>query len=211
MKKPDLISKMFISLMYLSPLFLAIYFREKFFHSINTDRFDLLSGMIIVPYGVHVFKYFRSLFKPQVLENQSLNSRLSIVWAFFYLSISVLIFYYAYHNDSDMGYNPLVILLGVFLMIDGNYQSVIMPKNVAYENGMGEGYEENVYKKSQRLRGRFQFYFGLVVFILFVILPNTSKMWLYGIFGIITVYYIGGWIFMYKNTQIIANSEVKTK
>jgi hypothetical protein len=211
MKKQNITSIALISLAYLSPVFVTLYFREKLFHSMNPKMFDFFSGMMIVFYGVHIFKYFMRLFKPQIVEKQSSNNRLNIIWAFFCLSVSILMFYYSNNHDLNAGYNPLVILFGIFMMIDGNYQSVILPKNVALENGIGEGYEENVYRKSQRLKGRFQFYLGLIIVITFLILPNTPRMWLYGFGGIMFIYYIGGWIFMYKNTQIIADSEAKTK
>jgi hypothetical protein len=211
MKKLNKFSTILISFAYLSPVFIAIYFREKLFQSINTGSFNLFSGMMVIPYGVSIFRYFKSIWKPQEAENQSIINRSRIIWTFFYFSVLGIGFYYANHHEPNIGYNSLLILLGVFMMIDGNYQSVILPKNVALENGIGEGYEENVYKKSQRLKGRFQFYFGLIIVILFLILPNTPKMWLYGIGGIVFTYYIGAWVFMYKNTQIIAESEAKTK
>jgi hypothetical protein len=211
MKKLNKISTVLISLAYLSPIFIAIYFREKLFQSINTGSFNLLSGMMVIPYVIHVFRYFKSIWNPQVSENQALKNRLNIIWAFFILSVSGLGPYYMNHHEPNAGYNPLFVLFGIFMMIDGNYQSVIVPKSIAFENGIGEGYEENVYKKSQKLKGRFQFYFGFIITILFLILPNTPKMWLYGIGGILFTYYIGAWVFMYKNTQIIADSEAKTK
>jgi hypothetical protein len=211
MKKLNKISTVLISIAYLSPIFIAIYFREKLFQSINTGSFNLLSGMMVISYCVSIFKYFKSILKPQEAENQSIINRSRIIWVLFYFSVLGIGFYFANHHEPNMGYNPLVILLGIFMMIDGNYQSVILPQNIAFENGIGEGYEENVYKKSQRLKGRFQFYFGLIITILFLILPNTPKMWLYGIGGILFTYYIAAWVFMYKNTQIISDSEAKTK
>lgn len=211
MKKKNITSILLISFAYLSPIFTTIFFRNELSNSVSLDGSDPFSAMIIIAYGIQIFKYFKSIFKIQVYENQALEDRLKIVWSFFYLSISGFIIYYAYHYEPDMGHNPLLILFGIFMMIDGNYQYVISPKNMGLENGIGEGYEENVYRKSQRLRSRFQFYLGLGIVITFLILPNTHKMWLYGIIGIMTVYYIGGWIFMYKNTQIIADSEAKTK
>jgi hypothetical protein len=195
----------------LSPIVMVIYCGEKFFQSINSGGFNLFSGMMIVPYCVNIFNHLKSIWKQQETENQLLDNRLKIVWAFFYLFISGFIVYYSYYHEPNMGYNPLLILFGVFMMIDGNYQSVILPKNVVLEMGIGKGYEESVYRKSQRLKGRFQFYFGLAILILFLILPNTPYMLLYGIVGILVTYYIGaGWM-MYKNTQIIAESEAKTK
>jgi hypothetical protein len=211
MKISNKFSTISISLASLSPVFIAIYFRERLFQSINTGSFNLFSGMMIVPYAVHVYRYFKSVLKPQESENQSVINRSKIIWALFYFSVLGVFFYYVNQPKPNMGYNPLLILFGIFMMIDGNYQSVILPKNIALESGIGEGYEENVYKKSQRLKGRFQFYFGLIIVILFLILPNTPKMWLYGIGGILFTYYISAWVFMYKNTQIIADSEAKTK
>jgi hypothetical protein len=212
MKKLNKISTVLVSLAYLSPVFMAIYFREKLFQSINTGSFNLsLVTMMVIPYGIHIFRYFKSIWKTQETENQAIINRSRIIWVLFYFSVLGIGFYYANHHEPNMGYNPLLILFGIFMMIDGNYQSVILPKNIAFENGIGEGYEENVYKKSQRLKGRFQFYFGLIITILFLILPNTPKMWLYGIGGMLFTYYIGSWVFMYKNTQIIAGSEAKTK
>ncbi len=211
MKKSNIISIILVSLAYLSPIFTTIYFRNELSQSINLDGSDPFSGMIIGAYIIYLFKYFMSLWKPPVIDNQILNSRLKVVWAFFYLFISGFIFYYAFYYEPNIGHNPVLVLFGTFMMIDGNYQSVTLPKNTDFENGIGAGYEENVYRKSQRLKGRFQFYLGLIIFVSFAILPNTTKMWLYGIIGILTTYYIGGWIFMYKNTQIIAESEAKTK
>jgi hypothetical protein len=211
MKKLNKFSTILVSLVYLSPVFMAIIFREKLYQSINTGSFNMFSGMLVIPYVIHVFRYFKSILKPQEAENQLIINRSRIIWALFYFFVLGIGFYYANHHEPNMGYNPLLILLGVFMMIDGNYQSVILPKNVAIKNGIGEGYEENVYRKSQRLKGRFQFYFGLVIMILFLILPNTTKIWLYGLGGIIFTYYIAAWVFMYKNTQTIAESEAKTK
>ena len=211
MKNRNIVSIILISLAYLSPIFTTLYFRNELSKTINLDGSDPFSAWIIVAYLVHIFKYFKNLFKPQIVENQALNSSLKIVWATFYLSILGLVFYYTHHYEPNMGYIAVLVLFGIFIMIDGNYQSVILPKNIAFENGIGEGYEENVYKKSQRLTERFQFYFGLVIVIFFLILLNTLIIWLYGIFGILTTYYVGGWFFMYRNTQIIADSESKTK
>ena len=211
MKKLKSVPTTLISLLYLSPIFITIYFRENLSQSINTDGSDPFSAMILVAYGIHVIRYFKSVFNPQVVDNQPLNNRLNIIWALFYLSISGLIFYYAYHYEPNMGYNPLLILFGIFMMIDGNYQSVILPKFLGFESGIAEGYGDNVYKKSQRLKGRFQFYFGLVILILFLVLPNTPQTLLFGIGGIIFTYYLGSWWIMFKNTQIIADSEAKSK
>jgi hypothetical protein len=211
MKKLNIISKVLISLAYLSPIFMAIIFREKLYQSRHTGSFNFFCGLLIMPYVIHVFRYFKSIWNPQVSENQALKNRLNIIWAFFILSVSGLGSYYMNHHEPSAGYNPLFILFGIFMMIDGNYQSVIVPKSIAFENGIGEGYEENVYRKSQRLKGRFLFYFGLIIIILFLVLPNTPKMLFYGFGGVLFVYYIGSWVFMYKNTQIIADSESKTK
>jgi hypothetical protein len=211
MKKLNKFSTILISLAYLSPVFIAIIFREKLYQLRHTGSFNFFCGFLIMPYVIYIFRYFKSIWSPQVSENQALNNRLNIIWAFFILSVSGLGPYYMNHHESNSGYNPLFVLFGIFMMIDGNYQSVIVPKNIAFENGIGEGYEENVYRKSQRLKGRFLFYFGLIIVILFLVLPNTPKMLFYGFGGILFVYYIGSWIFMYKNTQIIADSEAKTK
>lgn len=206
-----IIPAILISLAYLSPIFILFYFRENLSQSINTDGSDPFSAMIFIAYGVHIIRYFKSVFKQQVSDNQLLNNRLKITWALFYLSVSGLVFYYANHYEPNMGYNPLLILFGIFLMIDGNYQTIILPKKGAFESVVAEGYEEIIYRKSQRLQGRFQFYFGLVILITFLILPNTPQILLFGIGGIIFTYYLGAWWITYKNTQIIAESEAKSK
>ena len=202
MKKLKSVPTILISLLYLSPIFITIYFRENLSQSINTDGSDPFSAMILVAYGIHVIRYFKSIFNPQVVDNQPLNNRLNIIWALFYLSISGLIFYYAYHYEPNMGYNPLLILFGIFMMIDGNYQSVILPKNPAFERRIIEGYEDNVHRKSQRLKGRFQFYFGLAILITFLVLPNTPQMLLFGIGGIILTYYLGSWWILFKTHKL---------
>ena len=211
MKKPIIISVVLISLAYLSPIFTAFYCRENLSQSIKIDGSDPFSAMILIAYGIHVVRYFKSIFNSQVADNQALINRLNVIWAIFYLFISGFIFYHAYHYEPNMGYNFLLILFGIFMMIDGNYQSVILPKFLGFESGIAEGYGDNVYKKSQRLKGRFQFYFGLVILILFLVLPNTPQTLLFGIGGIIFTYYLGSWWIMFKNTQIIADSEAKSK
>ena len=211
MKKLTNISKTLICLSYLSPAFVALYFKENLTQSINIDGSDPFSAMILIAYGIHVMRYFKSIFNTQVADNQVLINRLNGIWALFYISISGFIFYYAYYYEPNMGYNSLLILFGIFLMIDGNYQSVILTKFWGFKREMSEDYGDNIYKKSQRLKGRFQFYFGLAVVMLFLILPNTPQILLFGIGGIIFTYYLGAWWIMYKNTQITAESEAKSK
>ena len=211
MKKPTNIFKILISLSYLSPVFAALYLRENLSQFIKIDGSDPFSAMILIAYGVHVVRYFKSIFNPQVVDNQVIINRLNVIWALFYISISGFIFYYAYHYEPNMGYNSLLILFGIFMMIDGNYQSVILTKFWGFKREVAEGYKENLYKKSQRLKGRFQFYFGLTILMLFSILPNTPQILLFGIGGIIFTYYLGSWWIMNKNTQIIIESEAKLK
>ena len=209
MKKSTTIPSLLISLAYLSPIFTIFYFRNELAQSIKTDGSDPFSSMILIAYGIHIIRYFKSIFNSQVTDNQALINRLNAVWALFYLSISGLIFYYAYHYEPNRGYNSLLILFGIFMMIDGNYQSVILPKNSAFESRIIQGYEDNVHRKSQRLKGRFQFYLGLAILIIFLVLPNNPQILLFGIGGILLTYYLGSWWIMYKNTQIIADSEAK--
>lgn len=201
MKKPNPAIAVMISLAYLSPIFIAFYFREKLSLTINTDGFDPFSVPTLAAYGSHVFRHFKSLWKPQMPDNQSLNNRISIIWAFFYLCISGFICYYAFYKNLNASYNPILILFGIFMMIDGNYKSVILPKIAVFKRGIRERNKANIYKKSQRLEGRFQFYFGLVVVILFIILPNTTKIFLYGILGIVLTYCLGVLWGLYKNIQ----------
>ena len=212
MKKSTIISTLLISLAYLSPIFTAFYFREKLSQSISTDGSDPFSSMMLFACGIHVFRYFKSLWKPKIANNQLLNIRLSIIWAFFYLCISGFIYYYIFYKNPNASYNPILILFGIFMMIDGNYQSVIISTNIfVFKSSIRERNKSNIYKKSQRLEGRFQFYFGLVIVILFIILPNTTKIFLFGILGILFAYYLGSCWVMYKKSQTIADTEVKTK
>ena len=105
MKKSTIISTLLISLAYLSPIFTAFYFREKLSQSISTDGSDPFLGMMLFAYGIHVFRHFKSLWKPKIANNQLLNNRLSIIWAFFYLCISGFIYYDIFYKNPNVSYN----------------------------------------------------------------------------------------------------------
>ncbi|MEA5459715.1 hypothetical protein VB796_11720 [Arcicella sp. LKC2W] len=214
MKKPKTLLTIIIILAYVSPLIVVILFRDKpFFESFFSFAIGFI-GMLTVAYFGKLIEIIKSIYKSESDDFEKLNLKLKIIWAVFCVLTSVLILYYSFNYTPNLGYNAFFILFGIFLMIQGNYQSVL-PKKMGLQNSMtatyGDTYGDTFYKKSQKLTGKFEFYFGLLVVIIFLILPNTKQVAVGGIFGIFILYYLGSWVIIYKNTQIIAESEAKNK
>lgn len=202
-----------IILAYVSPLIVFILFYDKpFFEPFLTFVAGFI-GALVVAYLGKIIEIIRSIYKPESLEFEKLNLRLRTIWAVFCVLTSGLLLYYSFNYTPNLGYNAFFILFGIFLMIQGNYQS-ILPKKMGLNSFAAiyaNTYGDTFYKKSQKLNGKFEFYFGLLVILIFLILSNTKQVAVGGIFGILIFYYLGSWWIMYKNTQIIAESEAKTK
>lgn len=214
MKNSKILSIIAIILAYISPLIVAILFHDKPFFESFLDFTGGFIGMAFVIYLGKVIETIKSIYKPENPEFEKLNLRLRIIWAVFCVLASTLLLYYSFNYTPDLGYNAFFVLFGIFLMIQGNYQSVLPQKmglqtniTAAYANTYGDAF----YKKSQKLIGKFEFYFGLLIVLIFLILPNTKQIAVGGIFGIFIFYYLGSWVIIYKNTQIIAESEAKNK
>lgn len=213
MKNSKILSIIAIILAYISPLIVAILFHDKPFFESFLDFTGGFIGMAFVIYLGKVIETIKSIYKPENPEFEKLNLRLRIIWAVFCVLASTLLLYYSFNYTPDLGYNAFFILFGIFLMIQGNYQSVL-PKKIGLNNfaaTYADTYGDAFYKKSQKLTGQFEFYFGLLIVFLFLILPNTKQVALGGMFGIFILYYLGSWVIIYKNTQIIAESEAKNK
>lgn len=203
-----------IILAHLSPMVVVIFFYDKpFFDSISNFATTFL-GITFVAYVGKIIEIIKSFSKPEYIENEYINLKLKVIWSIFCLLVSGFLLYYAFNYIPKMGFNVFFILFGVFLMIQGNYQS-ILPKREGLKNSVAATYDnaygDVFYKKSQALTGRYEFYSGLFITLIFLILPNTIPVSVGGIFGILIFYYLGSWIILYKNTQIIADSEAKTK
>ena len=214
MKNSKTLLTIIIILAYVSPLIVAILFHDKpFFESFLSFTIGFI-GVLVVAYFGKLIEIIRSIYKPESPEFEKLNLRLRIIWAVFCVFTSGLLLYYSFNYTPNLGYNAFFILFGIFLMIQGNYQSVL-PKKMGMQNNMAAAYADTYgdtfYKKSQKLTGKFEFYFGLLVVIIFLIIPNTIQVAVGGIFGILILYYLGSWVIIYKNTQIIAESEAKNK
>lgn len=213
MKSSKTLLAIIIILAYVSPLIVAILFHDKPIFESFLGFTGGFIGMLVVVYLGKLIEIIRSVYKPESPEFEKLNLRLRIIWSVFCVFASGLLLYYSFNYTPDLGYNAFFILFGIFLMIQGNYQSVL-PKKMGLNNfadTYADTYGDAFYKKSQKLTGKFEFYFGLLIVFLFLILPNTKQVALGGIFGIFILYYLGSWVIIYKNTQIIAESEAKNK
>jgi len=214
MKNAKTLLLIVIILAHVSPLIVVILFHDKpFFESISDFMSGFLGGVFIAYVG-KIIEIIKGFYKPEKLEFESFNLKLRVIWSIFCLLSSGLLIYYTFNYTPNYGYNAFFILFGIFLMIQGNYQS-ILPKKVGMLDSIAATYNgaygDVFYKKSQKLTGKFEFYFGLLVLIIFLILPNTIQVSVGGIFGILILYYLGSWVIIYKNTQIIAESEAKKK
>jgi hypothetical protein len=212
MKKLNLALTIIIFCAYLSPIFTLIYFRETSFIISLSNTSDSFLPMVIIAYIGHLIKYLRNI---QTIKNPDFDPlayKLRIVWAFYYLSIAILFTYYAFNFEPNIGYNYFLIVFGFFLMIDGNYQ-VVLPKESVITDVTAKTYAvtygNSSYRKYQRNTGRFQFYLGLLIVIILLILPNTRTMWFYCSALIFVIYYAGDLWIMFRNKKII--SEAKTK
>lgn len=213
MKKSKILLTIIIILAYVSPLIVAILFHDKPFFESFLGFTGGFIGMAFVIYLGKVIETIKSIYKPESPEFEKLNLILRIIWAVFCVFISGLLLYYSFNYTPNLGYNAFFILFGIFLMIQGNYQSVL-PKKMglnSFAATYADTYGDSFYRKSQKLTGKFEFYFGLLIVLIFLILPNTVQVALGGIFGIFIFYYLGSWVIIYKNTQIIAESEAKNK
>lgn len=202
-----------IILAYVSPLIVVILFHDKPFFESFLNFAQSSIAMTFVIYLGKLVEIVNSLYKPENTEFERLNLRLRTIWAIFCVLTSILLLYCLFNYTPNSGYNAFFILFGIFLMIQGNYQS-ILPKKMRKNNlitAYSRTYGDTFYKKSQKLTGKFEFYFGLLVVIIFLIIPNTIQVAVGGIFGILILYYLGSWVIIYKNTQIIAESEAKNK
>ncbi len=202
-----------IILAYISPLIVVILFHDKPFFESFLSFAEGFIAMTFVIYLGKLVEIVKSLYKPENTEFERLNLRLRTIWAIFCVLTSILLLYYSFNYTPNLGYNAFFILFGIFLMIQGNYQSVL-PKKMglnSFAATYADTYGDAFYKKSQKLTGKFEFYFGLLVVTIFLILPNTIQVVVGGIFGILILYYLGSWVIIYKNTQIIAESEAKNK
>ena len=199
---------------YSSPLLVFIFLHEKPFFEPFVDFVGGFIAVAAVAYFKDLIDVIKNIRKSENHDFEGIKLKLRIIWSIFYLLISSLLLYYSFNYKPDLGYNNFFILFGIFLMIKGNYQS-ILPKNIGLKDSFAGNYDnaygDVFYKKSQKLAGKFEFYFGLSVVIVFIILPNIIQVAVGGILGIVFLYYLGSWIFMYKNTQIITKSEAKTK
>jgi hypothetical protein len=214
MKKSEILLKIVIILAHISPLIVFILFYDRpFFASIFYFATGLIAGFLVVGIG-KIIEIIKGIYKPESLEFNGINLRLRIVWSMFFLLTSGLLLYYTFYYVPQTGFNAFFILFGIFLMIQGNYQGVL-PKKEGMQNSMAanysDAYGDGFHKKSQALTGRYGFYFGLFITLIFLILPNTQQVAVGGIFGILIIYYLGSWVIIYKNTQIIAESEAKNK
>lgn len=213
MKNSKTLLIIIIILAYVSPLIVVILFHDRpFFESFLSYAIGFM-GAPVVPYLGKLIEIIKSIYKPESSEFEKLNLRLRIIWAVFFVFTSGLLLYYSFNYTPNLGYNAFFILFGISLMIQGNYQSVL-PKRIglnSFSATYAHTYGDTFYKKSQKLTGKFEFYFGLLVVIIFLILPNTIQFSVGGIFGILILYYLGSWVITYKNTQIIAESEAKNK
>jgi hypothetical protein len=213
MKSSKTLLAIIIILAYISPLIVAIIFHDKPFFESFLGFTGGFIGMLVVVYLGKLIEIIRSVYKPESPEFEKLNLRLRIIWAMFCVFTSGLLLYYSFSYTPDLGYNAFFILFGIFLMIQGNYQSVL-PKKMglnSFAATYADTYGDIFYKKSQKLTGKFEFYFGLLIVLIFSILPNTKQVAVGGMFGILILYYLGSWVIIYKNTQIIAESEAKNK
>ena len=213
MKSSKTLLAIIIILAYISPLIVAIIFHDKPFFESFLGFTGGFIGMLVVVYLGKLIEIIRSVYKPESPEFEKLNLRLRIIWAMFCVFTSGLLLYYSFSYTPDLGYNAFFILFGIFLMIQGNYQS-ILPKKMglnSFAATYADTYGDIFYKKSQKLTGKFEFYFGLLIVLIFSILPNTKQVAVGGMFGILILYYLGSWVIIYKNTQIIAESEAKNK
>lgn len=214
MKKPKTLLIIVIILAYVSPLIVVILFHDKPFFESFLSFAEGFIAMTFVIYLGKLVEIVKSLYKPESPEFEKLNLRLRIIWAVFCVFTSGLLLYYSFNYTPNLGYNAFFILFGIFLMIQGNYQG-ILPKKMGLQNNMAalysDTYGDTYYKKSQKITGKFEFYFGLLIVLIFLIIPNTIQVAVGGIFGILILYYLGSWVIIYKNTQIIAESEAKNK
>lgn len=212
MKKSNLALTIIIFCAYLSPIFTLVYFRETPFCISFSSIGDQYLSMVFVAYIGHLIKCLRNIKKIENPDSDRLAHKLRIVWAFYYLSIAMLLIFYSFNFEPNMGYNYFIVVFGFFLMIDGNYQVILPKESIITDVGAktyAVTYGDDIYKKHQRNTGRFQFYLGLLIVITLLILPNTRIMWLYSLGVIFIIYYVGDLWIMFKNKKII--SEVKSK
>ena len=121
-----------------------------------------------------LFTYFYPLFIYQKninrLPDNKSNKRFRIVWFIVNISFSVLYVSGQMLSLTSENYDKyFYILLGIFYMVDGNYQ-ILLPK-------MGFNsftHDEKVYKKVQRNLGRIEFFIGLVLVILCFVVPKNE-------------------------------------
>ena len=214
MKNSKLILLIATIIAYTSPLLVFIIFNEKPFFEPFVGFVGGFISVAIVAYFKDLIDVFKNIRKTENPDFEQLNLKIRGVWSIFYLLTSGLLLYYSFNYTPNLGYNNFFILFGIFLMIQENYQG-ILPKKVGMLNSIAatynDAYGDVFYKKSQKLTGKFEFYFGLSVVLVFAILPNILQVAVGGVIGILIFYYLGSWIFIYKNTQIIADSEAKTK
>lgn len=206
--------KIAIILAHISPLVVFVLFYDKpFLNAISDFATGVIAGFFVVYIG-KIIEIIKGFYKPESIEFEGINLKLRIIWSIFFLLTSGLLLHYTFNYIPKTGFNAFFILFGIFLMIQGNYQGVLPKKAkpldsiAATYNG---AYGDVFYKKSQALTGKYEFYFGLFIILIFLILPNTLPIAVGGIFGIMVLYYLGSWIFLYKNSQIIAETEAKTK
>jgi tryptophan-rich sensory protein len=214
MKNSKLLLLIATIIAYTSPLLVFIVFNEKPFFEPFVGFVGGFISVAIVAYFKDLIFVFKNLRKVENPDFEQLNLKIRIVWSIFYLLTSGLLLYYSFNYTPNLGYNNFFILFGIFLMIQGNYQSVLRHEGELKDRfgaNHNDAYGDIFYKKSQKLIGKFEFYFGLSVVIVFIVLPNIIQVAVGGVFGILIFYYLGSWIFIYKNTQIIAESEAKTK
>jgi hypothetical protein len=202
MKKSNLALTIIIFCAYLSPIFTLIYFRETPFCISLSNASDPFLPMVFIAYIGHLIKYLRNIQTVKNSDSDPLAYKLRIVWAFYYLSIAILLTYYTFNFEPNMGYNYFLVVFGFFLMIDGNYQ-VILPKESVITDVTAKTYAvtygNSSYRRYQRNTGRFQFYLGLLIVIILLILPNTRTMWFYGSALIFVIYYSGDLWIMFRN------------
>ena len=214
MRNSKSLLKIAIILAHISPLIVFILFYDKpFLDSISYFATGLIAGFFVVYIG-KIIEIIKSFYKSESVEFEGINLKLRIIWSVFFLLTSGLLLYYTFNYIPKTGFNAFFVLFGISLMIQGNYQG-ILPKKEGIQNSMAANYDnaygDVFYKKSQALTGKYEFYFGLLITLIFLILPNTIPIAVGGIFGILVFYYLGSWIVLHKNIKIIAESEAKTK
>lgn len=181
--------------------FIIVYFLKGKAPFVEFDRY--LKGSLIAI----LFNYLYPLYIYQKNVTRSFATKINLEFRFSWLLLSiafgVIFLIQVVIPTLNLTLRLFLILIGIMFMVEGNYRGLITKNSGIYMGIVDSILDEELYKKTQRKIGRFEFWLGTVIAILPIMITDENNF-IYFFTATNLIFIIGiCWIVYKSNKQAI--------